>query len=313
MWVVRTLIVLAGIACIGCPGDRIAQKTIHGSGLSVPQPMPRPAPAAQVVITDLRAPESVLHDPQQDVYLITNINGSMTAVDDNGFISRVDARSMAVTLDWIQAGRNGVHLDAPKGMGIAGDRLYVADITTVRTFDRRTGAPRGDIPIPGSTFLNDIASDGRSVYVSDTGVKLGPGTTILGTGTDAIWKITGDRAEKIASGTDLRRPNGLDFVNGHLRVVTFGSNEIYELDDEKRRSIVTVPRGQLDGIVHLADGTPIVSSWEGDGIFREAHDGHFSMILGALDSPADMGYDLGRRRLLVPHPPGNQVTIHTVY
>ena len=41
--------------------------------------------------------------------------------------------------------------------------LYVADITVVRLFDLKTGAPKGEVKVPGATFLNDIsvAKDGR--------------------------------------------------------------------------------------------------------------------------------------------------------
>ena len=37
------------------------------------------------------------------------------------------------------------------------DYVYVADVDVVRRFHRVTGAPLGEIPISGATFLNDIA------------------------------------------------------------------------------------------------------------------------------------------------------------
>ena len=46
--------------------------------------------------------------------------------------------------------------------------LYVADLDTVRMFDAKTGAAKGEVKIPGATFLNDIATDGKVVYVSDS-------------------------------------------------------------------------------------------------------------------------------------------------
>src|SRR5439155_21962009 len=112
--------------------------------------------------------------------------------------------------------------------------LHVADLTVVRKFDDKTGAPKGEIAIPGSTFLNDLASDGKSVYVSDTGMKAGAGGNFEPTGTDAVWQITADKPTKLASGKDLNRPNGLDVVDGKLWVVTFGSNELYQIDKGKK-------------------------------------------------------------------------------
>jgi DNA-binding beta-propeller fold protein YncE len=293
-------------AMAGCPANRTAEPTLRGSAVELPPPMRALAPAALTTITKLRGPESVLHDPEQDVYFISNINGAMLEVDGNGFISRVDAATLAIEPKWIANG-----LNAPKGMALLGDTLYVADINAVRKFDRRTGAALGSIAIDGASFLNDVASDGKNIYVSDTGIVSGPGIAFYDTGTDAIWKITGDRTEKLAAGAELRHPNGLDVFDGKLRVVTFRGNELYELDGGARRNIVKLPAGQLDGITHLPDGTALVSSWKGNEIFRVSGD-ESTAILAGMDAPADLGYDAKRRRLLVPHPMANQVTVHSV-
>jgi DNA-binding beta-propeller fold protein YncE len=296
----------------GCPSDRRAQTTMQGSAVGLAPPMHALAPPALATITKLRGPESVLYDPQQDLYFISNINGAMLSVDGNGFISRVDPATLRVELQWIESGRNGVHLDAPKGMAILGDFLYVADINVVRKFDRRSGAPQGEIAIAGASFLNDITTDGKSLYVSDTGVVTGPGITFYDTGSDAIWKITDDHPEKLAGGPELRHPNGLDWVDGKLRIVTFRGNELYELDGARRTNIVHMPGGQLDGVVHLADGTAIVSSWKGNEIYRASHGRDPEAILAGMDAPADLGYDTKRHRLLIPQPTANQVTVHVI-
>ena len=263
------------------------------------------------MITGLAGPESVLHDPEQDIYFISNINGGLLAQDANGFISRVDADSMSVNVRWIEGGKNGVKLDAPKGMTIVGDTLYVSDVTAVRRFNRRSGAPEGEIALPGATLINDLTNDGTAVYASDTGVKPASGIEFAATGTDAIWKISGDRAEKIASGTDLLQPNGLDFNDGALWVVSFRGNRLYRLAGNGREDERELPRGQLDGLVHLEDGTPLVSSWLGTAIYRGSGD-RFTALLTGVTTPADIGYDSKRKRLLVPRSALNQVTIHAI-
>ena len=300
------------VSLTGCPADRVAQNTLRGAAVDVPPPMPAPAPPANVVITPRRGPESVLHDAQQDVYFISNLNGGLTTVDDNGFISRVDAKTLQVHLKWIAGGRDGVRLDAPKGMAIVGDTLFVSDVTAVRRFDRRTGRPLGEIALPGATLINDLTTDGTHVYVSDTGLRPGPGTTFEPTGTDAIWKIANDRAEKIASGRDLQHPNGLAWVEGKLWAVTFGPAELYALVDGKRKRLALLPDGQLDGLVRLADGSALVSSWGGEGIYRGEPGRAFAPVLTGIDNPADIGYDAKRGRLLLPIPGLNQVTIHAM-
>jgi hypothetical protein len=298
-------------AC-ACPGPRELQQSLPGTPDTTQPRMLAPAPPAVTIITELRGPECTLHDPEQDLYFISNVNGSMLTIDGNGFISRVDPKTLQVDLKWIESGRNGVTLDAPKGMAVLGNALYVSDITGVRKFDRRSGAPLGLVPLPGATFINDIATDGKSLYVSDTGVRIGPGRTFPDAGTQAIWKIANDRAEKIASGPELGHPNGLDVANGKLRAITFGSNRMYELDGGKKKNEVLLPRGELDGLVHLADGSFLVTSWEGSEIYRGPANGPFHAILAGLSSPADIGYDAKRHRLLVPQAGLNQVTIHDV-
>src|SRR5207245_200099 len=101
-----------------------------------------------------QTPESILYEPRSDVYLVSNINGDPTASDGNGFISRVAPDGRILELKWIDGTRPGVRLNAPKGMAVAGDTLYVSDITAIRMFDLRTGAPKGAVVILGSTFLN---------------------------------------------------------------------------------------------------------------------------------------------------------------
>lgn len=303
---------LAVVSLTRCPADTVGQRTMSGPDDELPPPMRLLPAAAETVITNLRKPESVLHDPEQDVYFISNINGGMLTRDDNGFISRVDAKTLKVQLKWIDGAKAGVRLDGPKGLAILGDALYVSDVTAVRKFDRRTGRPLGEVPLPGATFINDITTDGRSLYVSDTGMKMAPGITFARTGTDAIWKISGDRATKLAAGRDLDQPNGLDHVGGRLRVVTFGGSDLYELDGVRRKDISSLPAGQLDGLVHLGDGRAIVTSWIGDQIYREGDDGRFEPMLAGIDAPADIGYDSRRNRLLVPYPTANYVSIHRV-
>jgi len=261
----------------------------------------------------LQTPESVLYDPDQDLYFISNINGQPLAADDNGYISRVNPETLQGDMKWIDGAKPDVTLNAPKGMAIIGDTLYVTDITAVRKFNRKTGAPEGEIPIKGGTFLNDAASDGTSVYVSDMGMQAGAGGKFEPSGTDSIWKIiTGTKAEKIASGKDLKGPNGLEVVDGNVWVVSFGGNELYEIEKGKKKNVTTLPKGGLDGLVHLSDGSFLVSSWDAKAVYRGKPGGAFTAIVENVNAPADIGYDTKRNRLLIPHFMDSIVTIHNV-
>ncbi|MDR7522498.1 MAG: SMP-30/gluconolactonase/LRE family protein [Armatimonadota bacterium] len=259
------------------------------------------APAIVVKDVGLETPESVLYDRASDVYLVSNINGNPTGTDGNGFISRVSPAGKVLTLKWIDGTKPGVTLNAPKGLAIVGDTLYVADITTVRMFDRTTGQPKGSVDIPGSTFINDLASapDG-SVYVSDSGLN----PDFSPSGTDAIYRIDKmGTLTTVAKTRDLHGPNGVAVLpNGRVVVVTFSKpGEVYTLGPNgQKQHVLATPAGQLDGVVVLPGGALLVSSWEASVVYRIDASGKATVVVRDVPSPADIGYDTKRNRVLIP-------------
>src|SRR5450432_1648387 len=245
-------------------------------------------------------PESVLYDEANDRYLVSNINGKPDEADNNGYITELSPDGKVIKDKFIAGGVGKVKLDAPKGTGIAAGILYVSDITVVRKFDAKTGAPKGEIPVPGATFLNDIAvaKDGR-VFVSDSGIKF-TATGPEPTGTDAVYVIEKGKLKPVAKSKDLAGPNGLLAVDKGVLVVTFGNNELYRLDDKGVKQDVTkIPGGVLDGIAQAGESL-LVSSWQTSTVYRGTLGGTFEPILTELKSPADIGFDSKRKRVLVP-------------
>jgi sugar lactone lactonase YvrE len=249
-----------------------------------------------------KTPESVLYDPEQDVYFVSNIDGKPVDADDNGFISKVGTDGKVIELKWIESKKKGANLDAPKGLAISGDMLLVADLTVVRMFDRKTGAPKGKVACPGSTFLNDVAvgPDG-TVFVTDSGLKLGK-DGLEPDGSDAIYKIgKSKRAEKLIAGKELGGPNGILADDKGLSVVTFGSSSLYRVGlDGKKEPDQKFPVNALDGLVKLSDGTLLVSSWGASEVLRGTPGGTFDPVIRDAKSPADIGYDTKRNVVLIP-------------
>ena len=273
---------------------------------------PRTEPVViQVTGAGFNSPESVLYDSAADTYLVSNINGSAFARDDNGFISRLAPDGRVTTLKWIAGGTRGVTLNGPKGMGIKGDTLFVADIDAVRLFDRRSGAPLASIPIPGATFLNDIAvgPDG-TVYITDTGIQPA-GSGSVRSGADALWKLEpGQRPAAIARGDDLGGPNGIIADASGVTMVTLGSGQVFHFDPAgKRTEMPKPPNGALDGIVQLADHSLLITSWEANAVYRLSPGGQYSVAVAGATSPANIGWDPTRHRLLIPLLTLNQVEI----
>lgn len=267
-------------------------------------------PTEPIVLENLGfdTPESVLHDTNTDIYLVSNIGGDPFEVDGNGFISQVKPNGDVLDLKWIDGAAEGVTLNSPKGMAIVGGTLYVADMDIVRLFDAVSGAPLGEVAVPGATFLNDVvAAPQGGVFITDSGFNPG----FEGSGTDAIYHITpeGD-PETVLASTELTNPNGITVLsNGNLLVVPFGAAAVYTVSPEgELLSSKTFPAGSLDGVIVLEDGTTLVSSWETSSVYRGSK-GNYQAIIGNVPSPADIGFDARRGRVLIPVFNENRVVI----
>src|SRR5690606_34114262 len=95
-----------------------------------------------------------------------------------------------------------------------------------------------------------------------------------------------------------------------LIIVPFGSNEIYRLDVAGMRTpVAQLPGGQIDGIVRVSDGSLLASSWEAQAVFRVDSSGTVTPVVEGVSSPADIGYDATRNRVLVPVFTENRVMI----
>ncbi|HEY5956833.1 MAG TPA: hypothetical protein VIV60_09785 [Polyangiaceae bacterium] len=287
---------------------------------AAPAPVSPPAaakpalPVAIVVGKDagLKTPESVLYDAEDDVYFVSNINGKPTEADDNGFITKLDPEGKVTALMFIDGSKPEIKLNAPKGMAIVGDTLYVADLDVVRLFEKKTGKPKGEIRVPKATFLNDIsAGPATKLYVSDSGLKMGK-DGLEPNGSDGVYALDAKAktVKPVRVNKDLLSPNGVLADDDGVFVVAFRGAELYRLNKKGEREQVTAtPKGGLDGIVRLSDGTLLISSWEAGAVFRGRPGGTFEAVLSGLTSPADIGLDTKRNRVLIPSFQGDTVTI----
>lgn len=249
----------------------------------------------------LKTPESVEYYAAEDVYLVTNINGSPFAVDDNGFISKISPDGKVLDLKWIDGARPDTHLHAPKGAAISDNILYVADHDEVHLFELPDGKQIKSVKIPGSSFLNGITpGKAGSVYTTDFGVTNDNGN-FVSSGTDAVYQVFPDGSYRvIMRDKNMGWPNGVVVSGKHLIVVT-KSGEVYRvLENGQKYTLPAPPTGSLDGLLAMDDGSLIMSSWAGSAVYRMDEKGHYSTVVDSLESPADIGYDSRRNRLLVP-------------
>jgi acetyl esterase/lipase len=251
---------------------------------------PTPGASAQGFLlggVGFETPESVLYDAEADVYLVANINGGPSDKDGNGFISRISPGGKVIALKWIDGAAEGVTLNAPKGLALSGERLFVADIDVVRVFDRESGVWLEEIPVNGARFLNDVAaSEEGMVYVTDSG-------------TGVVHRIMPDGSlEQVGQ---LKNPNGIQ-VRGETILVAGGSNQIFRLGEDGALTLeYEAPAGGLDGLILLGDEGVLVSSWMGAAVYQFDADGQVSELFGGINAPADIGFDSRRNVVLIPH------------
>src|SRR5215207_8380986 len=255
----------------------------------------------------LRSPESVKYDPEQDVYFISNMYGYGSAKDGNGYIVRANAADMSRSVIFAQGGRNGVTLDAPKGITLHGDTLWVTDIDVLRAFDRRTGAPLGTIDFRphGAVLLNDltVGADG-SLYVTDTGIQM-TDKGVLHPGGDRIFVVGANRAISVmAEGNALGRPNGIAWDSAGQRVIVVSfdpfDSRVYAIrPGDTTRTMLARGLGKFDGIELLPGGRMLVTSWSDSSVHLFSGQSDVKIVRD-LWQPADLGLDTRRNRIAVP-------------
>ncbi|HEU4709249.1 MAG TPA: SMP-30/gluconolactonase/LRE family protein [Methylophilaceae bacterium] len=241
-------------------------------------------------MSGLKSPESAVVGKDGRIY-VSEIgefdkdgDGKITVIDKDGKVSAF-----------------ATGMDDPKGLGLYGNTLFVADKTRVLKVDEsgkwQVLAAADAFPNKPQ-FLNDIAIDGLgNVYVSDSGDLNGKG--------GAIYRIT--KTGKVATVVDSSNPkvlgpNGLlvggrgkllevDFVSGKFYSINMKTSEMTQLAEGF---------GGADGLVRDRLGNYYVSDWKGGRVFKVSKDGEAKLIKEGYKSAADITLSANGKFLLVP-------------
>ncbi len=271
-----------------------------------------------VVSEGLATPESVLWDATRNVWYVSNINGSPLGKDDNGYILRLSADGAKVdTVPFINGADADITLNAPKGMALVGDTLWVADIDAVRAFDVNTGntVTTLELGAQGATFLNDVAAAGDgTIYITDSGISFGADGAVQHPGKSRVFAITGRNAREAVVLPAESAANGIAFdaANNRWLIVGFNSPNVFAwTGGADSVTVLGTGPGGGDGVVILNDGRALYSSWADSSLTVFAN-GTSTKLRGGLPSPADLGYDARRNLVAVPLFADNRVEIWEV-
>ena len=246
--------------------------------------------ATKLWITDtvLTGSESCFYDAERKAVYVSNGNTQSAAKDNDGFISILEPTGQIKTLHWVKEG-----LHAPKGMAKIGNKLIVSDIDAVKVIDIPTGTLEKTIEIEGSVFLNDVTTDGRNCYVSDTR-------------TGTVYKLdTSFNVTKIIE--NCPGINGLAFKDQLYALDSEGMKK-FSNDGNYTPTLVTDQVKGGDGLIIVDQNTFIASRWGGQVFVIKGTKAHLVIdTQGEKSNTADIDYIADQHLLLVPTFLKNQV------
>ena len=278
----RTLLAVIPFAVAGCAYDHAAH---HPDG--VPHALHHGGPLRVVserTLTGFSFPESVGCDARENVLYVSNFGGTElkpAEKDGLGFISKVAPDGRVIEKRVFD-----VTMNKPKGIWIAGNRLWVTDIDGVWIFD--TGSKKGrKLPIPGAQFANDPAVSGGVLYVTDNG-------------SDSLFRI--EPADFLDAGVQPKvttvwtkrevNPNGIfPTRDGSLLMLGFLAADkprgIHIMGKDGAMKTVVQPFGQLDGLYQLHDGSMLLTDWNTGSLSHWSERGGLQQLAKDFKGPAD--------------------------
>jgi hypothetical protein len=242
---------------------------------------------------DLPTPESVLYvvDKKDTYLLVSLIDGEGNVADGKGGIAQLSTEGEVMDAEWITG------LNAPKGMAIYNQLLYVADLTEVVVIDIKKQSIVKKIPIADAVFLNDVTINSSGiVFVSDTR-------------TNKVHRIEHDVPSLYLENT--ASANGLKVFGSNL-IVGAGKELLLVGPDKKPLVLAKGFAEGIDGIEMAARGEFIVSCWPGL-VYYVYGDGRIEQLIDSRAekiNTADIGFDPNTRQVFIPNFFKNTVTAY---
>lgn len=227
--------------------------------------------------------ESVIYDEANDVIYVSNIEGEPWKEDGKGSIGKLSADGKVINAKWVEG------LNAPKGLGIVKDKLYVTDNIRLVEIDLKSGKILKKYEAKDCKGLNDITTtDEGLVYFTDS--EKGQ-----------LYLLKNGEVSLVAK--DLKGSNGVFYESDRLLLGTWEDSSLtaYNFKDQKLQTIAkNLP--QPDGIEAIGDGSYLVSSWSGL-IHLVDKNGKTTLILDTQKdkiSSADIDFVPKKNLLLIP-------------
>ena len=254
------------------------------------------------IVDGLNEPESVIYDKQSDSIYISNINGNPLELDENGYISRISVNGQILERKWVTG------LDAPKGLALHDNNLFVADVNKIWKIsipDKK----KIHFLINDAGFLNDlVANKDGSIFASDMFKN-------------RIYRLKNDKLSIWKQSKLLESPNGLLIEGNQLIVACWGKiksgfetdvkGKLIKVNLESRqikKFFSSRPIGNLDGIVFNKNGGYLSTDWISGKLITINKKGIVTATKKINEGAADLEILMHRNLILVPMMKNNNLT-----
>jgi len=245
------------------------------------------------------APDQAVWDPVSRSWYVSNLGGGISLARDGvGWIVKLDESGDVIDPRWVD------NLDAPSGMVVAGDLLYVVDRDGLYAINIATAETEHFYAISEPDFLNDVAIDSDGMlYMSDFNAN-------------RIYRIDPDSrdVEIFIESEELDTPDGLYVDGDKLIVATWGPivdpatwatarpGTVLSIDLESRQIDFYLEDGMgvgnLEGIAKVGDDF-YITDWLSGRLIRVHKEG-FEIVLSGLQNPTDPNYSTELGILAIP-------------
>lgn len=243
-------------------------------------------------------PESVIFDSKNDVLYVSNIVNHPFKKDESGYISKLGLDGKVLELKWISS------LNAPKGLTISNDKLYIADVDELVEVDLETSKVTNKYKGVGAVCFNDVTSDKYgNIYVGDTY-------------TDSIYRLNQFNQLPLWLNSPNLAPNGIHIdddkskmivgswgsvmegwgtpeKSGNLKVIDLNTKKVKDLGSNK-------PIGNLDGVEPDGEGAYYVTDWSAGTLMNVKKNGRSKVVSTLAKGAADHEVILDKDLILVP-------------
>jgi sugar lactone lactonase YvrE len=252
-------------------------------------------------VTGFKFPESAAYDANAKVLYVSEFGSALkpTQKDGAGRISKVALDGTVLEQTFLPAA--GQTLDKPKGVWVAGDRLWTTDIDSAWVFDTKTKKGK-KVDLPGIKFANDPTVVGNTLYVSDN-----RGDQLYSVEPADFLNAAGDpKVTLVWSGKSIN-PNGVyPAADGSLLMVGFGAAEtprgIHAMTPSGETKALSEGIGRLDGVYEMSDGSLLVTDWNSGSLFQWSAKSGITTLASGFKGPADFAVAPNSDGLLVVVP-----------